>query len=443
MSMPGLNQYLEKSRRLGSLLAGDGLESVRNTGIDRFREQGFPGLRAENWKYTDIRPIANGNFIVPRDSGDRISRGMVNNTRLVGMDCHELVFINGRFANEYSSSGGLPTGIIVEDLAGATTSHRELIRTHIAHYADPAGNPFTALNTAFIQHGCLVFVPAGTEVEKPVHLIYLSGMHEEPFAAHPRNLIILSENAVVTVIESYVGLDDATYFTNTVTEACLQGGSALQHYKIQREGRDCYHVGNLEIRQEKNSRAESHSIALGGALVRNDIRVRLEGPGAGIKLNGIYLADGRQHIDNHTRVDHIRPETSSRENYRGVLNGHARGVFNGKVVVHKDAQKTDASQNNANLLLSDNAEVDTKPELEIYADDVKCAHGATVGQLDKNMLFYLRSRSIDESTARSLLTYAFADEIIRDVGIVPLRQLLEQMIIGHLPDPALIREFAA
>jgi len=442
MSMPAINHYLEKSRHHGKQLAGDGLESVRNTGVERFREQGFPGMRAENWKYTDVRPIAGGNFIVPHAIGDRISRDMVNSARLTGVDCHELVFINGCFAKEHSPSGTLPEGVIIQDLAGATARHQELIGKHIAHYADPAGNPFTALNTAFIQHGCLIFIPAETVLEKPVHLLYLSGMHEEPFAAHPRNLIILSENARATVIESYIGLDEGSYFTNTVTEACLLSGSTLQHYKIQQEGRGCYHVGNFDIRQGENSQAESHSIALGGALVRNDIRVRLAAEGAGITLNGLYLAGGRQHIDNHTRVDHLQPSTCSRENYRGVLNGDARGVFNGKVIVHKGAQKTDAFQSNANLLLSDNAEVDTKPELEIYADDVKCAHGATVGQLDQDMLFYLRSRSIDETTAKSLLTYAFADEIIRKIGIAPLRQRLEQMVIGLLPDPELIREFA-
>jgi Fe-S cluster assembly protein SufD len=443
MSMPAINHYLEKSRHLGRQLAGDGLESVRNTGVDRFQEQGFPGTRVENWKYTDVRPIAGGNFIVPHAIGDRISRDLVNSARLSGVDCHELVFINGHFAKEHSPSATLPEGVIVQDLAGATARHRELISTHIAHYADPAGNPFTALNTAFLQHGCLIFIPAETVLEKPVHLLYLSGMHEEPFAAHPRNLIILSANAKATVIESYIGLDDGSYFTNTVTEACLQGGSILHHYKVQQEGRGCYHVGNFDIQQGENSQAESHSIALGGALVRNDIRVRLAAEGAGITLNGLYLAGGHQHIDNHTRVDHLQPSTRSRENYRGVMNGNARGVFNGKVIVHKDAQKTDASQNNANLLLSDNAEVDTKPELEIYADDVKCAHGATVGQLDQDMLFYLRSRSIDETTAKSLLTYAFAEEIIREIGIAPLRQRLEQMVIGLLPDPELIREFAA
>ena len=443
MSMPALNHYLDKFQHLSSQLAGDGLESVRSTGLDLFRKKGFPGLREENWKYTDVRPIANENFILPHDISDRIDQDIVNSIRIAGMNCHELVFINGRFIAEHSSCENLPDGVIVQDLAEAAVHHRALIGKHLAHYADAAGNPFTALNAAFLQHGCLIFIPAETVLEKPLHLLYLSGGHAEPFVTHPRNLIILSANARAAVIESYTGLDEGSYFTNTVTEACLQKGASLQHYKIQQEGRGCYHVGNLDIRLGRGSQAESHSIALGGTLVRNDIRARLEAEDAGIKLNGLYLGDARQHIDNHTRVDHLQPRTRSHENYRGVLNGQARGVFNGKVIVHKGAQKTDAAQNNANLLLSDTAEVDTKPELEIYADDVKCAHGATVGQLDQDMLFYLRSRSIDENTARSLLTYAFADEILREIGIAPLRQRLEQLVIGRLPDPDLIREFAA
>jgi len=442
MSTPAINHYLENYRQFSTRLAGDGLESVRNSGAELFRNMGFPGKREENWKYTDVRPIAGGNFVLPQDGGDSIDRDSVNKARPAGLDCHEVVFINGRYAAEYSSAGNLPEGVIIENLAAAATRHQALISSHISHYADAGGNPFTALNTAFIQHGCLIFVPADTVLEKPVHLLYLSGKHEQPFAAHPRNLIVLSENAGATIIESYCGLDEGSYFTNTVTEACVQKGAVLQHYKVQHEGRGCYHIGNFEIRQGQDSRVESCSIALGGALVRNDIRARLDAEGAGIRLNGLYLARGRQHIDNHTRVDHLRPRTRSHENYRGVLNDHARGVFNGKVVVHAQAQKTDASQNNANLLLSDTAEVDTKPELEIYADDVKCAHGATVGQLDQDMLFYLRSRALDETTARNLLTFAFADEIIRDITMAPLRRYLEQMIIGRLPEPDLIREFA-
>ena len=232
------------------------------------------------------------------------------------------------------------------------------------------------------------------------------------------------------------------YFTNAVTEVCVIIFNAiLKHYKIQQESLNAYHIGNLNVMQGKNSKLESHSISLGGALVRNDIHGQLAAEGAEIIMNGLYMTGDKQHVDNHTRVDHLKPRTLSTENYRGVLNGKSRAVFNGKVIVHKDAQKIEAHQNNANLLLSDDAEIDTKPELEIYADDVKCTHGATVGQLDQNMLFYLRSRAIDEETARSLLTYAFADELISNINFAPIRNRLERLVIGQLPDAALIREF--
>ena len=292
-----------------------------------------------------------------------------------------------------------------------------------------------------MNHGAFVYVPVNTVLNTPVNIIYLSGLHDKPTAINPRNLIVMGEDSEATVIENYTGSDNTDYFTNSVTEISMQSGSILKHCKIQQESSASYHIGNFHIRQGKNSQLESYSISLGGLLVRNDIHSHLQAEGAAIFLNGLYLAGGRQHMDNHTRVDHLAPYTSSRENYRGVLNDHARGVFNGKVFVHKNAQKTDAQQSNSNLLLSDDAEIDTKPELEIYADDVKCSHGATVGQLDKDMMFYLRTRALDEVTAKNLLTYAFADEIIGHMEPLGLRNYLERLITGHMPDSGVIREF--
>ena len=251
----------------------------------------------------------------------------------------------------------------------------------------------------------------------------------------------MGENSKATIIENYIGIDDTNYFTNAVTETSLSQGASLEHYKIQQESSNAFHIGNLNTSQDKDSRFESHSISIGGALVRNDINAQLNEEGAEITMNGLYMTDNTQHIDNHTRVDHFKPYTQSNQNYRGVLNGKSRGVFNGKVVVHPQAQKIEAYQNNANLLLSDDAEIDTKPELEIYADDVKCNHGATIGQLDNDMLFYLRSRAVDEQTARSLLTYAFADEIINNISFQSIKNKLEHLIIGRLPDSSLIREY--
>lgn len=442
MNTAANNTYLDDIRRLDARLTGDGLESIRQDGAARFLAGGFPGLRDENWKYTDVRPIARSNFTLAAGNG-RITRAAVAGASLASEGCHELVFINGRYVAEFSTTGKLPEGVIIENLADAVTRHQSLVHGHLARYADTSGNAFTALNTACIEHGCLIRIPSHIALEQPVHLLFISGMHAQPFASYPRTMIILGDHARATVIESYSGADEGAYFTNTVTEAWVQPGSVLQHYKIQNEGRGGYHVGNFAVRQEQDSLVDSFSMSLGGNLVRNDISVQLNAEGSAARLHGLYLAGERQHVDHHTRIDHLVPRTRSHENYRGVLDGQARGVFNGKVIVHAGAQGTEAAQSNANLLLSDDAEVDTKPELEIYADDVKCSHGATVGQLDEKMLFYLRSRAIDNATARSILTFAFAEEILKEISLTPLRQRLEQMVIERLPDAALIREFAA
>ena len=341
----------------------------------------------------------------------------------------------------HSNTNQLPEKVIICDLAKAIENNNDLLNKHITRYADNNVSPFTALNTAFVQHGTLIYLPAKTVIDKPINLLYLSKKQSNPFAAHPRNLIVMEEHTEATVIESYIGLDDADYFTNAVTEVSLAAGARLQHYKIQQESLNSYHIGNLNVMQKQDSYLESHSISLGGSLVRNDIHGQLAAEGAEIILNGLYMTDGNQHVDNHTRIDHLKPNTHSLENYRGVLNGKSRAVFNGKVIVHKNAQKIEAHQNNANLLLSDDAEIDTKPELEIYADDVKCSHGATVGQLDKNMLFYLRTRAIDNETAKSLLTFAFAEEVISKIKLPSVRNRLEYLVVGQLPDANMIREF--
>jgi Fe-S cluster assembly protein SufD len=443
MSTSAIKHYVDQFQHLQKELENDQLQAQRESAIESLQKTGFPTTRQENWKYTDVRPITGKLFNTTTVDPENISTEAFDNLRLHELDCHELVFINGRYSAGHSSLKALPDGVVLKDLASALKDHPQLIAEHMAGFSAADQNGFTAVNTAFIRDGALICLPPNAVIEKPINLLYLSGLNDQPFASHPRNLIILSENSQATVIESYIGLNDSDYFNNTVTEVCMKHNAHLQHYKIQQESMQAYHIGNLKITQAKDSQVESHSISLGGALVRNDIHSLLEAEGAGIRMNGLYMATGKQHVDNHTRVDHLQPHTSSHEIYHGVLNDHARGVFNGKVIVHKDAQKTDAVQSNANLLLSDNAEVDTKPELEIYADDVKCAHGATVGQLDQDMLFYLRSRSIDENTAKSLLTYAFADEVIRRITLDPIRKRLEYQVIGRLPEADLIREFAA
>ena len=441
MSSTVIEHFVDQFQDLQKELKDDRLQEKRRAAIEQLQKTGLPTLRHENWKYTDIRPITRKQFDLAPLKTDQLKPDTLDAVRLSELDCHELVFINGRYSAEHSRVDSLPDGVIMKDLATALRDHEDLINEHISARTGPDSG-FDSLNTAFIKDGAFIFIPENTVIKKPVNLLYLSGLNEKPFAIHPRNIIVLSENSQAVIIESYIGLDDCDYFTNTVSEIRAGDNAVLQHYKIQQESLKSYHIGNIRLAQKKNSQVESHNISLGGALVRNDIHSCLEEEGAGILLNGFYMGTDRQHVDNHTRVDHLKPHTSSNEIYRGVLNDHARGVFNGKVVVHKNAQKTDAMQSNANLLLSDNAEVDTKPELEIYADDVKCAHGSTVGQLDQDMLFYLRSRCIDENTAKSLLTYAFAEEVIREIKLAPVRQRLEYLVIGRLPEADLIREFA-
>lgn len=442
MSDTAVKHYIDELHRLQESLPGDKLSLIREAAMGQFQARGFPTTRQENWKYTDVKPIARSAFGIAEEKPAAGYEKQLELARLSGLESHELVFINGRFSVEHSRLQDLPQGVVLEDMSSALNNHSKLVDSIMSNTTlNEQSNPFNILNTAFIHDGVLIHVPDDCSIDKPINLIYLSGYSDNEFSAHPRNLIFLGNGASLTVIENYVGAKDSQYFINTVTDAVLASNAALTHYKLQQESVESYHIGNFNIYQDRDSQVNSHSISLGGSLVRNDIKVQLDAEGAGVLLNGLYMANGKQHIDNHTLINHLQPHTNSEEHYRGVLNDRGRGVFNGKVVVHKDAQKTDAAQSNANLLLSDQAEIDTKPELEIYADDVKCSHGSTVGQLDKDMMFYLRSRAIDEATAKSILTYAFAEEVIKRIEIEQIRHYLEYQVIGRLPDAELIKEF--
>lgn len=441
MSENAVQHYLSEYERSTPVPDLYWLAEQQRAAVEAFSRSGFPTLRHEEWKYTDVRPITRRQFSTPAAAAAGPDQTLIDDARFPDLNCHELVFHDGRFLPEQSSLGDLPAGMIIQPLAEALRENPALLEENLNHILDTDKNAFTALNTAFMNGGALIHIPAGTTVDKPIHLVFLSGAMGRTTVTHPRNLIIVGANAGATVVESFSGDNEAEYLTNSATELLLKRGAQLRHYKIQQEGAAAFHVGNIHASQKRDSRFESHSISLGGALVRNDIDVRLEEEGAEVFLNGLYIAGRQQHVDNHTRIDHLCPHTQSEENYRGVLDGKARGVFNGKIVVHKDAQKTDARQSNANLLLSDEAEVDTKPELEIYADDVKCSHGATIGQLDERMLFYLRSRAIDKDVARSLLTFAFAEDVISRIELKPVRARLERLAVGRLPDAELIQEF--
>jgi Fe-S cluster assembly protein SufD len=302
----------------------------------------------------------------------------------------------------------------------------------LGRIADPAAGGFVALNTAFINDGAYVRVDPGVCLDRPVHLVFAITGTDEVMTA-PRILIVAGDNSRVAVIEHYVGLSGGAYLTNAVTEIVAGAGAHVEHCKIQLESTSAYHVATVQAHLDRGSRCVSRNFSLGARLARNDINAVLNGAGAECAMDGLFLAGGRQHVDNHTCIDHAVPDCTSRERYKGVLDGRARGVFNGRIVVRQDAQHTDAHQSNHNLLLSDDAEVDTKPQLEIFADDVRCSHGATVGNLDNDALFYLRSRGLDEPFARGLLTYAFMREVIDAVDAVPLRTALTDRVLVWLP----------
>ena len=436
-----IKNYSADFMQLKNTKENDWFSKQRQSAFDIFQESGFPNTRVEDWKYTDVKPIAKNTFSNITESNMASDNNEIDEILIKDLDCVNLVFINGAYSEKYSDIKNISSKIVIKSMADALINDESLLKKHLTKHINQELNSFTALNTAFIQDGAYINISANTNIDKPINITYISRDSNHPFATHPRNLIVMGENSNATIIENYVGSGKVNYFTNSVTETVLLQGAVLKHYKIQQEGSSAFHIASLNTSQSKDSRFESHLVSIGGALVRNNINASLNEEGAEIIMNGLYMTEDVQHVDNHTRVDHLKPHTQSHQNYRGVLNGKSRGVFNGKVVVHPQAQKIEAYQNNANLLLSDDAEIDTKPELEIYADDVKCTHGATVGQLDDDMLFYLRSRAVDEKTARSLLTYAFADEVISEINIKEIQNKLERLIIGRLPDSSLIREY--
>jgi Fe-S cluster assembly protein SufD len=362
----------------------------------------------------------------PARSAGRASAGELLPFEFAGDEGYRLVFVNGFFAPHLSSTAGL-TGLC-QNLGSVAGAHPERLE-HLAQHAAYEDNAFTALNTAFLQDGCFLQVPAGKVVERPIHLLFLSTATTAPTVSYPRNLIVVGNGSQVTIVESYIGQKDA-YFTNAVTEIVAGENAVIDHYKLQQEGLEAFHVATLQIHQSRNSNFSSHFVSLGCGLVRNDVNAVLDGEGCECTLNGLYMGRGSQHVDNHTFIDHAKPHCTSHELYKGILKDRARGVFNGKIYVHQDAQKTDAKQTNQTLLLSDDAVINTKPQLEIYADDVKCTHGATVGQLSDEALFYLRSRGIGQEAARGLLTYAFANDIIGRIKVAPIRARLEEVLLA-------------
>jgi len=401
------------------------LPALRKRAFDRFSALGFPTTRDEDWHFTSVTPIAERTFKALRTEPTTLTASAIQ-PWLVDPEWHRMVFVNGRLEPALSQFTGLPAAVHVSTLSDALREEPEWVEQHLGSLAGFDRAAFTALNTAFMQDGIVVRVPKGEVVETPLHVLHIVDGKADGAALHPRLVVVAEPLAQVTLVESFVGLDKASYLMNAVAEVVVGNGARVDHYKVQRESTEAFHVGTVQVTQGRDSIFHSFSYAAGAALSRTNVYTRMTGEGGEARLNGMYMLDGVQHADHQTFVEHLAPSCASRELYKGILDGASHGVFNGKVYVDPIAQKTDGKQTNKALLLSDRARVDTKPQLEIFADDVKCTHGATIGRIDESALFYLQSRGIPVENARALLTYAFAAEALETIEVDALRLELER-----------------
>ncbi|MGA9117114.1 MAG: Fe-S cluster assembly protein SufD [Bacteroidota bacterium] len=433
------SQFAVLERRLNGR-AGSPLHARRRAALDLFLASGFPTTAMEEWRFTDVMPLAGKTYAMP---GDHVAGSVpcaeADPWVFGGEDAPRLVFVDGRFAPDLSSRGGLPPSVRVANLAeGLAEGEAE---TWLAGGAGAGGDPFAALNTAFLDEGALVVVPPGMELEEPVSVVFLATGGSTPLVAHPRLLLVAGRGSRVSLAETYATLGTGLHFTNAVSEVILEEDASLEHDTLQNEAPGVLHVGSVHVLQRGGSSYTATGVTLGGGIVRNNVTAVLDGEGCACTLNGLSLATGTRLVDNHTSIVHARPRCNSHQLSKAILDGRARGVFHGKIRVLRDAQKTDAKQTNRTLLLSDGAVMDTKPQLEIFADDVKCTHGATVGQLDEAQVFYCRSRGLGEEEARDVLTFAFASDVVRRLHLASLRERLDRMIhqrlhSGRLSDEA-------
>ncbi len=431
-----LRNYLDAYHTLGGNASRQPawLRGLRERSFARFCEVGFPTTKNEDWRFTNVNAIAQTPFQLARDA--RRTEATYSDTldacRIPGAAC-QLVFLNGRFASELSDLGNLPQGVRAGSLAQSIAQDGASLEPHLGRYLNIERDAFSALNTAFIEDGAYVYLPRGTVLEAPICFLFISVPGNDPEMTNPRNLIVAENATEASIVEDYVSLGSGVSFSNVVTELVAGEDAVISHYMIEREDRQVFNVSTLRSQQARSSNVSSHSVLLGGGLVRNNIHPVLAGEGGECLINGLFIGNGSQHMDNYMLVEHASPHCGSRQFYNGILDGHSHGVFHGRIIVHKDAQKTDAKQTNRNLLLSDDAQIDTKPQLEIYADDVKCTHGATIGQVEENALFYMRSRGIEETEARSLLLLAFANECLDRMKSAPVRDYLRDLVQGWLP----------
>lgn len=406
------------------------LIDLRKAAFARFTELGFPTLKHEDWRNTNVKPIAEGNFAIAEAIAE-IDGDEINRLSIPGIEGHRLVFVNGHFVESLSHVGDLPKNVRVSTVKNALESDGELLRRHYGQYADYQNQAFVALNLSYANDGAFVYFGKGSTVEEPIHLVFVSTGKEQS-AGYTHNAIVAEEGAQGTLITNYVSLGDAEAFTSVVTEAAVDERAYVDVYNLQREAQTVRHISALAIYQKASSVFRAHTITFGGLLTRNDVVAKLDGEHAEGIINGLYLLSGKQHVDNWMWVEHMRENIPSHELYKGVLDDEASAAFTGRIYVHKEAQKTDAKQTNQNLLLSPNARAHTKPQLEIYADDVKCTHGATIGQLDATALFYLKSRGIGKEEARNLLVRAFASDITERIKLKEVYEVIQEELVEQL-----------
>jgi len=429
-----LDGFLQSFKSLEPTWSQNGqawLQPVRRAAIARLKAIGFPTVHDEDWRFTNLSPVVTTAF--QPAAAATVDAASLTPFTLDGCNCTRLVFVNGRFALGLSTLSALPAGVRAGSLAQTLIGDRAALESHLARHEDFQNEAFSALNTAFLTDGAFVSVPRGTVVETPIHVLYVTVPGSAAIATHPRTLVVTGEDSQVSVVEDFVSLGGGAHLSNAVTELVVGAGSVVGHYLIQRENRQAFHVSTLRGQQAQGSSLTSHTVLLGGALTRRNIHPVLAGEGGECLINGLFMGNDRQHMDNYMKVEHASPRCESRQVYKGILDGQSHGVFHGRIIVHKDAQKTDAKQTNMNLLLSEEAQIDTKPQLEIYADDVKCTHGATVGQIDEEAIFYLRSRGLSDASARALLLYAFAGDMLQRMKSEPVRRHLERLVTQWVP----------
>jgi len=409
------------------------LQDLRDRAAARFVALGFPTVREEEWRFTNVAPIAAAEFRPTGADATQANEQEIANYLYSDAE-YRLLIVNGRFVPGLSRTDGLPAGVRVGSLAAAVTEHADVVQRYLGQLADFGTKGFTALNTALAVDGAYVYIPDGVILEQPLHLLFVTttSAASGPIMTNARALVVAGDRTQARIVETYAGPQGAAYFTNAVTEIFAGENAVVDHYKVQEESFEAFHIASMHVHAGRSANVSSHSFSLGGKLVRNDANALLDGDGAECTLNGLYLADGERLVDNHTLIDHAKAHCPSHEIYKGILGGKARAIFNGKIIVRQDAQKTDAKQTNRALLLSDNASINTKPQLEIFADDVKCTHGAAIGQLDDDAIFYLRTRGLTYFEARDMLIHAFAGDILDRVKIASLKTALEGELYAQL-----------